>query len=54
MQKVAGVYTVPFFEISVYIKRYKNRGRGKEKSNLNVSTFTLLAQNNIILKTHPI
>ena len=39
-----GVYIiVAFFFLSVYINKYKNRGRGKENSNLNVSTFTLFA-----------
>ena len=42
-QKFIGVYTEPFFELSVYIKRYKNRVRGKEKSNKKVSTSTLFS-----------
>ena len=39
---MAGVYIVPFFELSVYIKKYKNRVRGKEKSNLKANLKTNL------------
>ena len=42
-QKIIGVYTELFFEVSVYIKRYENKGRGKEKSNKKVSTSTLFS-----------
>ena len=43
---MTGVYIVAFF-LSVYIKKYNNRVRGKEKSNVKVSTFTLLALSQI-------
>jgi hypothetical protein len=42
-QKIIGVYTELFFELSEYIKRYENRVRGKEKSNKKVSTSTLFS-----------
>ena len=41
--KIAGMYIVSIFEVSVYIKKYQNKGRGKEKLNKKVSTFTLFS-----------
>ena len=42
------VYIVANFEVSVHIKKYQNKGRGKEKSNKKVSTFTIFSLLKII------
>ena len=41
--KNLSVYTELFFEVSVYIKRYEKKVKGKEKTNKKVSTSTLFS-----------